>query len=106
MEADIGRWKEAIGHALRSQTGERQATEVAIAVDVLNRMLEWDARGTSASHETQRAWDHCVRRPIHATRSAAPAPLLFDVLVANSREQLASCIRLPAGGQGIQNRQP
>jgi hypothetical protein len=37
--ADIGRWKRVIGHALRSQTNERQA-EVAIAVDVLNRMLE------------------------------------------------------------------
>ena len=40
VEADIGRWKRVIGHALRSQTNERQATEVAIAVDVLNRMLE------------------------------------------------------------------
>ena len=40
VEADIGRWKRVIGHALRSQTDERQATEVAIAVDVLNRMLE------------------------------------------------------------------
>jgi hypothetical protein len=29
-----------IPNALRSQTDERQATEVAIAVDVLNRMLE------------------------------------------------------------------
>ena len=29
-----------IGHALRSQTNERQATEVAIAVDVLNRTPE------------------------------------------------------------------
>jgi hypothetical protein len=28
-----------IGHALRSQTDKRQATEVALAVDVLNRML-------------------------------------------------------------------
>ena len=37
---DISRWKRVIGHALRSQTNERQATEVAIAVDVLNRMLE------------------------------------------------------------------
>src|SRR4051794_15693254 len=27
------------GHALRSQTEKRQATEVALAVDVLNRML-------------------------------------------------------------------
>ena len=36
VEADIGRWKRVIGHALRSQTNERQAAEVAIAVDVLN----------------------------------------------------------------------
>jgi hypothetical protein len=38
--AHIGRWKRVIGHALRSQTERRQATEVAIAVDVLNRMLQ------------------------------------------------------------------
>jgi hypothetical protein len=40
VEADIGRWKRVIGHALHSQTDKRQATEVAIAVDILNRMLE------------------------------------------------------------------
>jgi hypothetical protein len=40
VEADIGRWKRLIGEALRSQTGGRQATEVVIATDVLNRMLE------------------------------------------------------------------
>jgi len=40
VEADIGRWKRVIGHALRSQTNARQATEVAIAANVLNRMLE------------------------------------------------------------------
>jgi hypothetical protein len=40
VEADIGRWKRVIGHALRSQTNERQAAEVTIAVNVLNRMLE------------------------------------------------------------------
>ena len=39
VEADIGRWKRAIGDALRSQTDARQATEVAVAVSVLNRML-------------------------------------------------------------------
>jgi len=39
-EADIGRWKRVIGQALRSQTDKRQATEVAIAVAILNRMLE------------------------------------------------------------------
>jgi hypothetical protein len=40
VEADIGRWKRVIGDALRSQTDTRQATEVAVAVNVLNRMLE------------------------------------------------------------------
>jgi Transposase DDE domain len=40
VEADISRWKRAIGEGLRSQTDGRQATEVAIAADVLNRMLE------------------------------------------------------------------
>src|SRR3954470_3358693 len=40
VEADISRWKRVIGEGLRSQTDGRQATEVAIAADVLNRMLE------------------------------------------------------------------
>ena len=40
VEADIGRWKRVIGEALHSQTDGCQATEVAIAVDVLNHMLE------------------------------------------------------------------
>jgi len=39
VEADIGRWKRVIGHTLRAQTEKRQATEVALAVEVLNRML-------------------------------------------------------------------
>ena len=38
VEADVSRWKGVIGDGLRSQTDERQATEVAIAADVLNRM--------------------------------------------------------------------
>jgi DDE family transposase len=40
VEADISRWKRVIGDGLRSQTEGRQATEAAIAADVLNRMLE------------------------------------------------------------------
>jgi hypothetical protein len=40
VECDISRWKRVIGEGLRSQTDGRQATEVAIAADVLNRMLE------------------------------------------------------------------
>jgi hypothetical protein len=39
-EAAIGRFKRVIGDALRFHTDGRRATEVAIAVDVLNRMLE------------------------------------------------------------------
>ena len=40
VEADVSRWKRVIGEGLRSQTDRRQASEVAIAADVLNRMLE------------------------------------------------------------------
>jgi hypothetical protein len=40
VEADTARFKRMIGDALRSQTGGRQAAEVAIAVQVLNRMLD------------------------------------------------------------------
>src|SRR3954449_13105841 len=40
VEANISRWKRVIGEGLRSQTDGRQASEVAIAADVLNRMLE------------------------------------------------------------------
>ena len=40
VEDDISRWKRVIGDGLRSQTDGRQATEVAIAANVLNRMLE------------------------------------------------------------------
>ena len=39
-EAAISRYKRVIGDALRSRTDDRQATEVAIAVRALNRMLE------------------------------------------------------------------
>jgi hypothetical protein len=40
VEADISRWKRVIGDGLRSRTDGRQASEVAIAVGALNRMLE------------------------------------------------------------------
>jgi hypothetical protein len=39
-EAAIGRWKQVIGDRLRAHTEERRATEVDVAVHVLNRMLE------------------------------------------------------------------
>ena len=41
VEAAIGRYKRVIGDTLRSRTHRRQATEVAIAANALNRMLEF-----------------------------------------------------------------
>ena len=38
-EAAIRRYKRVIGDVLRSRTDPRRATEVALAVEVLNRML-------------------------------------------------------------------
>jgi hypothetical protein len=40
VETSISRFKRVIGDSLRSQTDRRRATEVAIAVHALNRMLE------------------------------------------------------------------
>ena len=38
--ARLSRWKRVIGDGLHSQTDGRQATEVAIAANVLSRMLD------------------------------------------------------------------
>jgi len=38
--ATMNRWKHVIGDELRAHTVERRATEVAVAVHALNRMLE------------------------------------------------------------------
>jgi hypothetical protein len=38
-ETAIARWKRVIGDALHAQTEERRATEVKVAVHVLDRML-------------------------------------------------------------------
>ena len=40
VESAISRFKRVIGDALRSRTDQRRATEVAIAISALNRMLE------------------------------------------------------------------
>ncbi len=40
VEADISRFKQVICDGLRSRTDQRRATEVEIAVNALNRMLE------------------------------------------------------------------
>ncbi len=40
VEGQIGRWKQVIGPALRFHTDQAQTREIAIAVEVLNRMLD------------------------------------------------------------------
>ncbi len=40
VETDISRFKRVIGDGLRCHTDRRRATEVGIAVNALNRMLE------------------------------------------------------------------
>ncbi len=44
VEAAINRWKQVIGDELHAHTDERRATEVAVAVHALNRMLEFGRR--------------------------------------------------------------
>jgi hypothetical protein len=40
IEGQVGRWKQVIGDALRFHTDQAQATEVAVAAEVLNRMFD------------------------------------------------------------------
>jgi hypothetical protein len=40
VEAAIGRYKQVIGDGLRFRKDGRRTTEVAVAIHVLNRMLE------------------------------------------------------------------
>jgi hypothetical protein len=40
VEADISRYKRVVGDALRSRTEARRNTEVVVAVQALDRMLE------------------------------------------------------------------
>ena len=40
VEVDISRFKRVIGNGLRSRTDCRRGTEIALAVGVLNQMLE------------------------------------------------------------------
>jgi hypothetical protein len=41
VEAAIGRWKQVIGNGLRARRDDCRATEVDVAVHVLNRMLRF-----------------------------------------------------------------
>jgi hypothetical protein len=59
VEAAIGRRKQVIGGGLRSRMDECPASEVNVAADVLNRMLQL-ARTMPASSDPNRDWDRCV----------------------------------------------
>jgi hypothetical protein len=67
VEADIGRYKRAIGDVLLSRIGGRQTTEVAIAVASLNRMLELGrleyARLTGTRSRLTRKWVRGLTSP-------------------------------------------
>jgi hypothetical protein len=71
VEADISRYKRVIGDALRSDTDDRQATEVAIAVGVLNRMLE-PGRPKSVRITEERPFKTGLRRCRHPSNKVAP----------------------------------
>src|SRR5271155_4368276 len=75
VEPDIGRWKRVIGHALRSQTDKRQATDVAIAVDVLNRLCHGNGgRARAAGRLPERYRATAISEPC----SQAPVPVCLD----------------------------
>jgi hypothetical protein len=59
-ETGMSRFKHVIGDGLRSHTDERQATEVDVAVHVLNACWSWDARTPSASPKPRWGWGQCV----------------------------------------------
>jgi hypothetical protein len=97
VEADIGRRKRVIGDALRSQTDARQATEVAIAVTVLNRTLEMGrpnyvriARDRLRRQLLLSSTDPCNKVPWRCknaspspARSASPGYLTMPAVVLN-----------------------
>ena len=49
MEATLNRWTQVIGDELRAHGDPRQATEVAVAVYALNRMLDLERSGYVSS---------------------------------------------------------
>src|SRR5271165_6983137 len=55
VETAIARWKQVVGDGLRSRIDERRATEVDVAVHVLNRMLELGRPNYSPRRRTEAA---------------------------------------------------
>ena len=60
VEATMNRWKQVIGDELRTHTDERRATEVAVAVHALNRMLELGRPNYVRAAGPRRGWGQCT----------------------------------------------
>ena len=80
----MARWKRATGGGPRSQTDGRQATEVAIAADALNRMLEL---GRPEHAPTARARKRAGR--------TAPAPLIHAPRCRGGKAITVASISVP-----------
>ena len=73
VEANISRFKRVVGDGLRSRTDRRRATEVAIAVGVLNRMLdlgrpEYVRTAWNRDRQGRRPSDPMIRAPQASSR--------------------------------------
>src|SRR5258708_27627731 len=74
----------SVMHCARKPTSVKQPKWHSLSTSS-TACWRWDARATSALHEAKRAWDHRVRRLIHATRSLCAALCLPARLLAGHR---------------------
>src|ERR671910_200706 len=68
VETVMSRFKRVIGDGLCSRTDERRASEVDVAVHVLNRMLELGRPNYVPSPNPGWGRGRCARSPIRATQ--------------------------------------
>src|SRR4051794_29284648 len=91
VECDISRWKRVVGDGLRFQTDGRQATEVAIAADVLNRMLDLGRpEYVRIAYPGTRVGLSAPTPPIHATSVDAPFRARENIRNAVTRSRMLS----------------
>ena len=68
VEGQFARWKQVIGDGLRFHSDEARATEVAIAAQVLNRMLDWTPELRPRRLIISGEWGLLCLFLLHATR--------------------------------------